>query len=1451
MNFLRPYRIDFLIVAGFLVLPLLLFWDVTVGGQTMLPVDNLWQWAPWSANTAVTPPPQNPLITDLIIQNYAWKQFIRENITTPTQLLWNPYLFGGAPFLAAGQHGAYYPFSLLFLILPLSQAYGWYAVSQIWLAGALLYVYGRTVGMRRSSAALAGLVYQGGGYLLVSAAVFPMISGAVVWLPLLLACIDRVIIGSTRRAKSTWLWVMLGAVALGTQILAGHIEFTIYTLLVMAVYALWQVVAGGWWRAAGITDYRLRITDYGLRPLLYLTGMVLLGLMLGAIQLIPLYELGQANFREAAASLAEVRGYAFPVRQALTLALPNFFGNPTHQEVVDVFSGQVIPITQNYFGQPITTTEWSTKNYVEGGIYLGILPLFLAILGVYGGLRKQKNRKEGGETGGDGNVSFNQSNTRPSRPYDGSPIADYRLPFTDYRSPITLFYLFLSVFSLAFIFGTPLYALLYYGLPFVNQLHTPFRWVFPLSLAVAVLAGFGADYLSATRKWQTIEEWRSNLQSPISQSPNLWASDNSVVWWLRPFVLWATPSFITGLAGLSFWAGTAVLIGLFISKILYAQIAPLVERAFLGLALAAYAFPDAQTFYSYEYRQLFLFGLMLVGTGATLRVSRCPIFAGRWGGRRPLWLFMAAGLIVLDIWAANQGFHAANDPALLAHKPELVQWLQEQPGLWRLTSFAPHGDKPFNANSGWLFDLADVRGYDSIIPRQYTNYMGAIEPQNELPFNRVQPIVNWESLNSPLLDVLGVKYVITAETIDLPKYQLAWQGEGLRIYENLGVTPHAYTLPLTQTAVVPDPLAALTSEYDPRQFVVVKNEIGRLGDWEIEQSPNLPISHLQPAEIIANSNIEVIVHTAVTEPSWLILNDSYFPGWKAFVRPAGAGEDAEQQVDITLVNGNFRGVQLEPGEWEVRFRYSPLSFQLGGLASAMAVVVLMFGTAVWGWRIFYNPSGDLSKTHSIAKNSLAPMALNLFNKLIDFVFAMFYLRALGPAGAGSFQTAIVTAGVFDIVANYGLDLLFIRDVAHDRRKTSSYLLNTTVLRIGLAFFAALPVFALIAVTNNLPNSNPLTPAEILATILIMLGMVFSGMSKGVTGLFYVHEEAETPAAMTTATTIMKVGFGVLVLLAGYSFVGLAAVSILTNVLTLTILVILALRKYDLPGPWRLDWGLQRRMLRLGFPLMLIHLLQTVFISIDTYLLRVMLPNGQEVAGWYSSAYKWFNALQIIPSFFTLALFPIITREIQQSPDSARRMYGMAIKIMYLLALPVAAVTWYLAVPLVRIVGGPEFLPHGAIALQIVIWSIPIGWMNSVTNYVLIGLGLEGKQPRAFTAGVLFNIITNLMFIPLFTYVAAGVTTILSEVVLLLVFAYYLRQRMPGVAWRFMVKPGLITAVTVLAMYLGGQIHLLVGVWGILLYPAGLLLLRVVGPTERKILADILPTPIARRLRTGG
>ncbi len=243
MGRLARYKDDLLVMAGFLILPFLLFGAVSLGSKTMLPVDNLYQWAPWSDAAAQfnAEIPHNNLLTDLIIENYAWKRFAVNSLRQGEIPLWNPNLFAGAPFLATGQHSMLYPFSWLFFFLSPAKAYGWYTVIQLWLAGVSMYVFGRTLGMRRGSGALAGLIYQGSGFLIVSAAVFPMIIGAAVWLPFLLACIEKIINTSERRTGTTMIWVGLGAVALGIQILAGHIEITYYTLLIMAVFAVWRL----------------------------------------------------------------------------------------------------------------------------------------------------------------------------------------------------------------------------------------------------------------------------------------------------------------------------------------------------------------------------------------------------------------------------------------------------------------------------------------------------------------------------------------------------------------------------------------------------------------------------------------------------------------------------------------------------------------------------------------------------------------------------------------------------------------------------------------------------------------------------------------------------------------------------------------------------------------------------------------------------------------------------------------------------------------------------------------------------------------------------------------------------------------------------------------------------------------------------------------------------------
>ena len=139
-----------------------------------------------------------------------------------------------------------------------------------------------------------------------------------------------------------------------------------------------------------------------------------------------------------------------------------------------------------------------------------------------------------------------------------------------------------------------------------------------------------------------------------------------------------------------------------------------------------------------------------------------------------------------------------------------------------------------------------------------------------------------------------------------------------------------------------------------------------------------------------------------------------------------------------------------------------------------------------------------------------------------------------------------------------------------------------------------------------------------------------------------------------------------------------------------------------------------------------------------------------------------------------------------------------------------------------------------------IWSIPIGWMNSLTQYALIALGLQRLITRAFAFAVAFNIIANLIFIPRYGFQAAAIATIASELVLFLPFIYLLRRqladfRILAVLWR----PLVALAAMLAAIALLGQSLLALAASG-LIYVTVLLLLRPLSAEEGTALKSLLP-----------
>lgn len=1351
----RLRRLDLLALLLLSVLPLLWFAPVLFGGQTLLPYDNLYQSEPWrSLQTGIVP--HNGLLSDLVLENAVWKLHIRRTLGQGELPLWNPQLFTGTPFFAAGQASVLYILSILFYLLPLEAAYGWFTAIQLAIAGLNAYRLGRVLKLRPVAALFSGVAFQFSGFLVVSV-VFTMVIAAAAWLPLLLAIIERMIQKQEEKGRASFRpvpYVVAGTAVIGLVVLAGHAEFLYYTLLVAGIYTAARLLVA-WQRIGSGSVALLSLLKSGGWILL----LALLGIASGAVQLLPLFELVQQNFREGSASYEQVVGWAWPNRHVLTFVLPDIFGNPSHHHWFDLWNLRWQPVLVNALGEENNTIFWGIKNYVEGGNYLGISTWLLAALALV-------------------TVAVGDQAT-DHRPYG-------------FRT-CTLLFAALALLSLLFAFGTPLYALLFYGLPGWDQLHSPFRWVFPFTLATAMLGGIGLEQVLSLK-----HQWPGKLQVPV-----------------------------IGVTFLFVGAGLAALLLCVASYFVPTPFIALAQQVVDSSDLAQAAFADGRMFWGYQSVGLARFGSVAVASGLLvwllIRRRRTPL-----ASQAP---YLVILVLSLDLYAVHGTFNPATDPTLspLQNVPPLVQFIHEKESTaadlgqgpaagtlgspFRFTTFDPPGAKTFNANVGMYYGWQDIRGYDSIILKQYVNFMNRIADQSgELLYNRIAPLYALGTpanggpplavLENPLLDLLGVKYILTELVLpNLDTWTEIYQDAALRVYENREAFPRAF---IVREAVVLPTESQPLLEADLRRTVFIEEPSGP-ADALLPSSPQTADTSIS----LYTAN-QVFVDVNLSDRGWLVLTDAYVPGWKAFLRPFGGDESQEQELQIQRANGAFRTVYLpQSGQWTVRFTYSPMSLKLGLYISFLALMTSLLLLLWWGWGRYYRPELMAGEVRTVAKNSLVPMGLNLANKAIDFSFAMLYLRLLGPEGNGKYAFVVAVYGFFEIFSRYGLGTLLTRDVAADKGKASRYLTNVLALRTLLW---AGSLIMLGAVMGGYWFRGSIGWEELQAMAVFALVMIVANWADAFSNLFYAFEKMEYPASLGSAMVLLKVTLGALVLLLGWGIIGLAWVALLVNLVQLLWLAWLV-RSVLFQPEWKWDWPLQKWMIGTSGPLMINHLLATIFWRIDIWILRPLA--GAFSVGLYSASLKYLDGLNIIPSTFTLAVFPLMSRYARQfSPHESGllRSYILSVRLLLLASLPLAMTITVLAEPLIYILGGVEFLNvpdtipvlgstlsyrgGAALALQVLIWSIPVGFVNSVTQYVLIAVNQQRYLTKAFIFGVAFNLIGNLLFIPVFDYIGAAIVTILSEFSLLIPFCWSVRRHVGLVPWLDLIwRP----AVSVMAM----------------------------------------------------
>lgn len=213
---------------------------------------------------------------------YAGYLFIARTLKQGIFPLWDPHIFGGIPLTAYAQVGLYYPFNIIFWLLPYGggpfpySAYQYLVTFHIFLAGWFMYLLGRTLGFRRIISVIMGmtymfspniLIYLGWGNQIVA---FP-------WFPLVLACIFKALI------QKKPLYSIYGGLLLGILILASPAQPAIQGLMLVVFSMISQILFTFF-----VNDKKnIKTIIFSLQ--IHLT-ILAIGVLIGSIELLPILE---------------------------------------------------------------------------------------------------------------------------------------------------------------------------------------------------------------------------------------------------------------------------------------------------------------------------------------------------------------------------------------------------------------------------------------------------------------------------------------------------------------------------------------------------------------------------------------------------------------------------------------------------------------------------------------------------------------------------------------------------------------------------------------------------------------------------------------------------------------------------------------------------------------------------------------------------------------------------------------------------------------------------------------------------------------------------------------------------------------------------------------------------------------------------------------------------------
>lgn len=392
---------------------------------------------------------------------------------------------------------------------------------------------------------------------------------------------------------------------------------------------------------------------------------------------------------------------------------------------------------------------------------------------------------------------------------------------------------------------------------------------------------------------------------------------------------------------------------------------------------------------------------------------------------------------------------------------------------------------------------------------------------------------------------------------------------------------------------------------------------------------------------------------------------------------------------------------------------------------------------------------------NLAKNTLFFTLALAMQKALSFVYFIFIARAISVDSLGKFSFALGFSAVFAMVLDFGMSQMLIRETARKKETSQKYLSNVLFLKtIGAVF-----VYGLIVLAVNLMGYPQLTKQLVYITGVIMIfdsfTLSFYSVLRGVQNLAF-----ESFGVIINQVIILSIG--ILVLKLDLGLLVLISVYLIGSLFNFFYSGSLLGIKYGILPRLRFQKEVVYSMFKIALPFAIAGLFIRIYSYMDIILLSKL--SGDEAVGIYSVAYKVAFALQFIGVAFSAAVYPAFCKYFISSKKMLAESFVRSMNYLMIVAMPLSIGVIAIADKVIGPVFGEQY-NLSVLPLQVLMASLVLVFLVFPVGAILNAGNRQIRNTVHLGVVALFNIIANLILIPMYGYVGSAIAALLSYVLL--------------------------------------------------------------------------------------